>query len=651
MVDGEGGDGGAGLDFFVSYTWSDQRWAEWIGWVLEDAGYRVVMQAWDFGPGSHFVAEMHHAVRRAARTVAVMSAAYQASTFAAEEWQAAWVTDPGGRARRLLVLRVEDCPRDGLLRQLVSVDLFGVDRGTTRSRLLAAVQGDRLKPDVEPVFPSAGLAGRGEPALPRPPEVWGMPWPRNPNFVGRVAELAVLRGRVRGGSGTAVVLPQALHGLGGVGKTQMAVEYAYRHVADYELVWWVPAEQPPLVIAALAELAARLGVAVTGEARDSAEAVLEVLRQGHRFTRWLVIADNAGEVSDLSGLLTAASDNGHVLITSRDPGWSEAARTVEVDVLTRLEAVALLRARAPRLTSVEAEQVAGLLGDLPLAVEQAGAWLASSGMSAADYIDAVEHRTGEILAEGKPRGYPAPVAATWTVALDVLDETAVWLLRMWAFMGPEPIPADLINADTAQVLPPQLAPLGDPLLRGRTLATLVRLGLVRLVDNGVVLHRLVQAVLRDHTPVADRDVIRAGVHRVLAAGAPDDTDDPVGWGRWAVLYPHALAVRIVEGHHDGIRELTLGLCDYLRSSGNYPASLALAREAHRYWSQALGGDHPDTITAAANLAATLRSLGEYPAAREMEQDVLARYREVLGEDHPSTITAAANLAAWTNDHN
>jgi hypothetical protein len=357
MVDDLDGDGGGGPDFFVSYTRSDQRWAEWIGWVLEDAGFRVVVQAWDFGAGSHFVAEMHDAVRRSSRTVAVLSAAYLMSVFAAEEWQAVWAADPGGRGRRLLVFRVEDCEREGLLRQLVTVDLFGVDRDTARGRLLGAVRGERLKPVVEPLFPPVrgevpGLGG--EPSFPRLPVVRGVPWPRNPNFTGRVGELDVLRGRFAGGSATAAVLPQALHGLGGVGKTQLAVEYAYRQAADYDLVWWVPAEQPALVVAALAELAAQVGVAVPGEAQESAAAVVQLLRRRDRFARWLVIADNAGAPSDLSGLLTAAGGDGHLLITSRDPAWTQSALTVEVDVLSRTEAVALLHARAPRLSEGEA---------------------------------------------------------------------------------------------------------------------------------------------------------------------------------------------------------------------------------------------------------------------------------------------------------
>src|SRR5262249_18701417 len=98
-------------DFFVSYTAADQSWAEWIAWQLEDASYQVRIQAWDFGAGVHFVEEMHRAVQGAARTVAVLSAAYLRSAYSQAEWQAAWAVDPTGQDQKLLVFRIEDCPR------------------------------------------------------------------------------------------------------------------------------------------------------------------------------------------------------------------------------------------------------------------------------------------------------------------------------------------------------------------------------------------------------------------------------------------------------------------------------------------------------------------------------------------------------------
>lgn len=150
-------------DFFVSYTGIDEKWAEWISWELEEAGYTVILQGWDFDPGSHFVAEMHRATQAARRTIAVLSAAYVTSSYAEAEWQEAWREDPDGAERKLLVFRIEDCDRPGLLGQLVSVDLFGVDQHVARSRLLAAARSGRRKPPLPPDFPAQ------EPPITEPP--------------------------------------------------------------------------------------------------------------------------------------------------------------------------------------------------------------------------------------------------------------------------------------------------------------------------------------------------------------------------------------------------------------------------------------------------------------------------------------------------
>jgi hypothetical protein len=140
-------------NYFISYTAADRQWAEWIAWELENAGYTTILQAWDFTPGSHFVTAMHLATQVTERTIAVLSRAYVQSAFSEQEWQAAWSEDPSGAQRKLVVFRIEDCPRPGLLGQVVSEDLFGVGKEMARTRLLAAVQEGRRKPAVPPEFP------------------------------------------------------------------------------------------------------------------------------------------------------------------------------------------------------------------------------------------------------------------------------------------------------------------------------------------------------------------------------------------------------------------------------------------------------------------------------------------------------------------
>ena len=153
----------AGWDFFISYTQADRAWAEWIAWVLEEDGHEVLVQAWDFVPGSNWIQGMQAGVARAARTIAVLSPAYLESEYGTAEWQAAWASDPAGAQRKLLVTRVTDCDRPGLLAGVVSVDLFGTTEAEARARLRTMVSSaitGRAKPEVPPVFPGPGDAAR-----------------------------------------------------------------------------------------------------------------------------------------------------------------------------------------------------------------------------------------------------------------------------------------------------------------------------------------------------------------------------------------------------------------------------------------------------------------------------------------------------------
>lgn len=148
-------------DFFVSYAQTDRAWAEWIAWELEHDGYRVLIQAWDMAAGANWVNSMQEGVARAAHTIALLSPDYIRSTYGAAEWQAAWRDDPLGKQRKLIVLRVAECERPGLLGSLVSTDLFGYTEDRTRSelrRVIDEVVSERGKPARQPSFPGPGGA-------------------------------------------------------------------------------------------------------------------------------------------------------------------------------------------------------------------------------------------------------------------------------------------------------------------------------------------------------------------------------------------------------------------------------------------------------------------------------------------------------------
>jgi hypothetical protein len=263
-----------GSDFLVSYAQPDQGWAEWVAWTLEEEGFRVLVQAWDMPVGSNRVAGVDEGVERAARTVVILSEEYVRSVVGAAEWRAAWSKDPSGRDRILLVARVVPCEPPGLLGQVIPFDLFEMTEEAVRDELLRvarlAVSGERAKPKVRPPFPP-DLHRVSSPG--RSPEVWNAP-PRLVHFVGREDLLDELSRRLSA-SGAA-----AVHGLGGVGKTQFAVEYCHRRSRDYDLVWWAPAEEPRLLVESLTELAEKVGTTVAGHAEASARAAVELLRTG-----------------------------------------------------------------------------------------------------------------------------------------------------------------------------------------------------------------------------------------------------------------------------------------------------------------------------------------------------------------------------------
>ena len=310
----------------------------------------------------------------------------------------------------------------------------------------------------------AAVRGCGPGVAGAMPEVWNIP-ARNPGFTGRGDLLAAVREALLAGDRAVV---QALYGMGGVGKTQLAAEYAHRFAGTYELAWWVNAEQGGLIGGQVAALGFALGCA---PARGGAEVVRAVVLAELRARgRWLLVFDNAEDPAEVAAWLPGGS--GHVLITSREPGWAELAAPVEVDVLARAESAAILQHRVAGLGGADADRLAAGLGDLPLALAQAAAFMAGTGTPAREYLGLLQSRAGPLLDQPVPgSSYPRSLAAATTLTAARLaddDPAAAELAGLCAFLAPEPIPADLFTG-VPGVLPHDLAArAADPLAwRGR----------------------------------------------------------------------------------------------------------------------------------------------------------------------------------------
>ena len=469
--------------------------------------------------------------------------------------------------------------------------------------------------------------------------VWNIP-ARNPGFTGREELLAAVRERLLAGDRAVV---QALQGQAGVGKTQLAIEYAHRFADSYDLAWWVNSEQAGLIGDQFAALGAALGCVKAGSGVEVVRAA--VLGELRERGRWLLVFDNAEKPADIAGWLPGGG--GHVLITSRERTWTEIATPVEVDVLSRDESVALLRDRIAGLGAAGADRLADQLGDLPLAVAQAAGFMAETGTSAAQYLDLLRTQAGKLLNQAAPgSSYPRSLAAATRLVADRLDgedPAAAQLASVCAFLAPEPIPDDLFTRVPSE-LPGELAArAADPLGWRQTLAHLARQSLARIDQRGLVMHRLTQDILRDRLAPEQESATRACSEAVMAAADPGDPHDPVTWPRWAQLMPHLLVADLAATGNQGLRKMACNACWYLLARGDTRTAYDLAADLRQHWRDRLGDDDETTLAVVGYLAWALRAMGHYAEARELDEDTLARRRRVLGEDHPDTLTSANNL--------
>ena len=472
--------------------------------------------------------------------------------------------------------------------------------------------------------------------------------PRPVFLAGREELLAELDARLTAGGNVPRLRTVALVGLGGAGKTSVALEYAHRHLAETGVTWQFPAEDPAVLAAGFAELAAQLGARDLADVRDPVASVHAALAAYP--AEWLLVFDNAQDRASVAAFLPAGG-RGRVLVTSQNPQWP--GQALDVPVLGAEVAAEFLVNRTGDANTGAAAELSVELGGLPLALEQAAAYVQASGDSLARYLASFRRRRADLLARGEPTGYHKTVTMTWALAFEQLEQSdlgAAGLLRLLACCAPEAVPLRLLlqpRPGLAGQLGGEAGPVLVPLLDDwlavtDAVAALRRYSLVGPPADGLVsVHRLVQAVTLDQMPAELAREWQQAAAVLIENAIPADTGSPETWPTCEALLPHAQAA--LTDDSDGIARIA----NYLGSSGSYAAARDLQRRVLDARERILGSEHDRTLITRHRLARWTGEAGDPAAARDLFAELLPVLERVSGPEHPDTLTARANLASWT----
>ena len=624
------GEADASFDFFLSRRGSVAVVAREVENILTEQGYKVFVQDYDIPLGSSFIEAMHEAIKNSRDLVILFTRDYEASPYTRKEFTSFEAERHlGGRERHIVVLRCEDVALRGLLADTVYQDLVGIsDPEERRRRIIAAAE---------------RRSAAQRPQLRRGRIFVGVPL-RIAGFTGRAEALDRLDAILTQDKPAAVtqVSRVAVQGMGGVGKTSLAVEYAHRFRNLYDGVWWCPAETRTDLMTSLAALAVEFEVASPEEA-DIEKAAKAALRQlAEQREIWLLVYDNVTAPDEIANLLPSAG--ARVLITSRFSDWGEWADEVSLDVLPVEEAMAFLQDRAGRRDEIGARILADALGRLPLALDHAAATCKRTQMSFAAYATKA---SSLIAAAPRGAGYPRSVAATFDLAIDDAVRRCPAAEALMAFLAqcaPERIPMTLVEGA-----------IDDETER---MAALVALSEVSLLKHdpfedgmpAVTVHRLVQAVARAraNANATAQHAVERLIARLATIYPSDGNQNPASWPHCAPLTPHLLASCGTEmanaTANSECADLLNRAGNYFHGRGAYAAARPLFERALAICEKVLDPDHPDTATTLNYLAYLLLAQGDLAGARPLSERALAIYEKVLGPEHSSTAMSLNNLA-------
>jgi tetratricopeptide (TPR) repeat protein/nucleoside phosphorylase len=506
------------------------------------------------------------------------------------------------------------------------------------------------------ILPFEGRAGSSR--------VWNVPYSRNLVFTGREEILSRIHTLLHTGKAAAISQPQAITGLGGIGKTQIVLEYTYQHHQEYQFVLWTSADTHESLVSGYGAIAERLNLPERNE-QDQSKTVQAVKHWFTTHTRWLLVLDNVEDLGLIDTFLPPLF-GGHLLLTARAQATGTRAQRIEVDSMPEEVGALFLLRRAKLVASdavlqdadpadeEEARAICVELGGLPLALDQAGAYIEETGCSLPDYLNLLNRRQKDLL---ERRGtassdHPESVTITFSLAFEQIQQknrAAIELLSLCSYLAPDLIPLELITQGVLHLGTALENISSDAFQLYQTLEILQMYSLVQLnrKNSTLSMHRLVQAVLRDTMNEQEQLYWITCAIDAVNALFPEPTLEV--WEQCARHLPQALTCAEWIIQRDLLLSNGANLCDkaglYLSERALYIEAEMLHQRAVRIWEQSLGPDHPQVACSLNGLARLYYLLGKYEEAGPLYHRAIQIWAQSPEPDYDEALFSALNNLA------
>jgi len=629
--------------FYISYHISDLDWAEWVAKQLEEVGYSISLQSWDSSKPGNYLKDLKYNATFANGVIILMSPDYFDILPSIDEWISLLLSLSEDKDFNMIAIRVQECSLYALLPESIFfLDIVGLNKTNAKKNLIKAAHLSSLMvPDLSEL--KASKSQRFITGLPR---IWNIPYTKNPNFTGRDRILTKLHKLMH--QDELKKRRIILHGLSGVGKTRLAVEYAYKYSNNYDLVWWLRAEKSTTITNDFLDLAIKLKL-IDEEDKKQYSVIENLLYWLKSNQYWLLIFDNVEDFNIIEKYLPD-SDSGNVLFTSRNPSQDNMT-IISVPALNRSDSIELLLNYTGLNDKKSSNKLAEELGDLPLALEQVSTYIKENDFTIINYLNLLKRPGLDFSTQiATSLDYPETITTVFDISFQKADEQlkgSIDFLNLLAFLAPDDIPIVELSRNCMELSKNLMEVFKSDESLDRMLKHLESYSLIVITANTISIHRLIQKIVRDRINPDGKLIWINKLLRLMNEMFNFDRKALDTWKSCSRLFPHILALfdnaKDMDIIDDVIGILLNKLGDYLIHIEEFKEAEKILHLAHSTNERAFGPVHPEVAKVISNLGGIKFLYNDYEDALQHTKKAYEIYKSSYGQDNTVVAEELINI--------